>query len=143
MGVFSSKKPSLSEQNIATLIGEDCLIKGDIHAKECMRIDGIIEGNVIADQGLILGERGTINGNVKGDEVIVYGTINGDLHAKKLDLHATGKIKGAVSVAQVQMELGAIYNGSISMQSESSFSTPKGLNPVQIEQASASAAKAS
>jgi cytoskeletal protein CcmA (bactofilin family) len=116
MGIFSGKKPNLSEQNISTLIGDGCVINGHIRAKDYVRIDGMLEGTV--DLGLILGEKGVINGDVKAQEIIVYGTINGDLYAEKLEIKSSGRIKGAISTQKIEVEEGAIYNGSISMHTE-------------------------
>ncbi len=118
MGIFSGKKPNLSEQNISTLIGDGCVINGHIRAKDYVRIDGMLEGNVTVDLGLILGEKGVINGDVKAQEIIVYGTINGDLYAEKLEIKSSGRIKGAISTQKIEVEEGAIYNGSISMHTE-------------------------
>ena len=146
MEIFSKKKPSLSEQNISTLIGEDCVINGNINAKDYMRIDGMIHGNVTIEHGLILGEKGVINGDVKTQEIIVYGTVNGDLYSKKLELKSSGKIKGSITTEQAQMDAGAVYNGSMSMHSEDykvGFSSTKQLDLNKVEQASASASKAS
>lgn len=120
MGIFSSKKPNLSEQNISTLIGEGCVINGHIRAKDYVRIDGMLEGNVTVDLGLILGEKGVINGDVKAQEIIVHGTVNGNLYSEKLEIKFSGRIKGAISTQKIEMEEGAVYNGSISMHPEDS-----------------------
>lgn len=118
MGIFSSKKPNLSEQNISTLIGEGCIINGHIRAKDYVRIDGMVEGNATVDHGLILGEKAVINGDVKAQEIIVHGTINGNLYSEKLEIKSSGRINGAIFTQKIEVEEGAIYNGSISMHSE-------------------------
>ncbi len=115
MGIFSNKKSNLSEQNISTLIGEGCIINGNISAKDYVRIDGMVDGNAAVDNGLIVGERGVVNGDVKAQEIIVYGTINGNLYSEKLEIKSSGRIKGAISTQKIEVEVGAIYNGSISM----------------------------
>jgi cytoskeletal protein CcmA (bactofilin family) len=127
MGIFSSKKPNLSEQNISTLIGEDCVINGNIRAKDYMRIDGTIEGNATIDNGLILGAKGVINGDVKAQEIIVYGTINGNLYSEKLEIKSSGRIKGTITTQKIEVEIGAIYNGSITMHPEEDMKSNKQL----------------
>lgn len=116
--LFAKKKVEFREQNISTLIGEGCHINGDIKAKNSIRIDGTVEGNVESEQGLILGEKGVIKGDVKTQEVVVYGTINGNVSSKQLIIKALGKIKGSIVTKNIQIDIGAIYNGYLSMSSD-------------------------
>ena len=116
--LFAKKKVEFREQNISTLIGEGCHINRDIKAKNSIRIDGTVEGNVESEQGLILGEKGVIKGDVKTQEVVVYGTINGNVSSKQLIIKALGKIKGSIVTKNIQIDIGAIYNGYLSMSSD-------------------------
>ena len=72
-----TEKGALDTQQISTLISEGCIIDGNIKAPAFIRIDGQVNGNVIVDGGLILGEKGLITGDVVTKEMIVYGKVNG------------------------------------------------------------------
>lgn len=115
---FRRKTSIVSEQNISTLIGEGCVITGDVKSKNSIRIDGRVDGNVIVEQELTVGDKGVINGDVKTQDVLVYGLINGSVDSKKLNLKPKGKIKGSITTQNIHMEPGAIYNGTLSMLSE-------------------------
>ncbi len=116
MALFSKKdKVTLDLQSISTLISEGCILDGNIKAPAYVRIDGQITGDVIVDEGLILGEKGSILGNIITKEMVVYGVVNGDIQTNSLEIKASGKVTGEIRTQTLQVENGAIYNGSLSM----------------------------
>jgi cytoskeletal protein CcmA (bactofilin family) len=115
MSLFKKDKVALDMQSISTLISEGCIFDGNLKAPDFARIDGQITGDVMVDEGLILGEKGSIQGNVVTKELVVYGTIIGDLQVTSLEIRATGKVTGEIRTQTLQVENGAVYNGSLSM----------------------------
>lgn len=116
MSIFSKKdKVAMELQSISTLISEGCIIDGNLKAPAYVRIDGQITGDVMVDEGLILGEKGVIMGNVTTKELVVYGTIDGNLQVASLEIKATGKITGEIRTQILAVENGAVYNGNLSM----------------------------
>lgn len=116
MGLFSKKnKVALDMQSIATLISEGCVLDGNLKAPAYVRIDGQINGDVTIDEGLILGEQGAVKGNVSTKEMVVYGTVNGNLTVHSLEIKASGKITGKITTQTLLVENGGIYNGSLTM----------------------------
>ncbi len=119
MGVFSKKdKIALDLQAISTLISEGAIISGDLKAPAFARIDGIVNGNVTIDEGLILGEKASIQGHVKTKEMVVYGVVNGNLSVESLEIKSTGKINGDIKTHTLAVETGAVYNGNLLMGKE-------------------------
>lgn len=102
-------------QSISTLISEGCIFDGNLKAPAYARIDGQITGDVMVDEGLIIGEKGSILGNVITKEMVVYGTVNGNLQVNSLEIKASGKISGEIRTQTLEVENGAVYNGSLSM----------------------------
>jgi len=116
MGVFSKKdKGSLDLQAISTFIAEGTVIDGNLTAPAVARLDGHVTGDVNITAGLILGEKGIIQGNVTTKDMVVYGTINGDINVESLEIKSTGKINGEIKTGALLVETGAIYNGTLSM----------------------------
>jgi len=116
MAIFSKKdKVALDQQSLSTLISEGCIIDGNMKAPAYVRIDGQLTGEIYVDEGLILGEKGTITGNVKTKEMIVYGTVKGNSTVSSLEIKASGKINGDITTQILSVETGAVYNGSLSM----------------------------
>ncbi|MES2375943.1 MAG: polymer-forming cytoskeletal protein [Bacteroidota bacterium] len=118
MGVFSKKdKVALDLQAISTLISEGSAIAGNLKAPAVARIDGQVTGDVHIDEGLILGENGLIIGNINTKEMVVYGTVNGNITTQSLEIKGTGKITGDIETATLLVEAGGVYNGHLAMQS--------------------------
>ena len=67
------------------------------------------------DEGLILGEAGSIHGNVITKEMVVYGVVNGNIQTNSLEIKASGKVTGEIRTQTLTVENGAVYNGSLSM----------------------------
>lgn len=115
MSLFNKKSNSLNNQHsISTLICEGCVIQGNLKAPNFVRIDGEIRGDVNIDEGLIIGEKGVINGNIITRELIIYGTVNGNIRAESLKIESSGKINGEIKTQTLQVDMGAVYNGKLS-----------------------------
>jgi len=119
MGVFQKKdKVALDLQAISTLISEGAVIEGNLKAPSYARIDGNVKGDVFVDEGLILGEKGIINGNVTTKDMVVYGVVNGNISVQSLEIRTTGKINGDIKTQTLAVESGAVYNGNLLMGKE-------------------------
>jgi cytoskeletal protein CcmA (bactofilin family) len=120
MAFFSKKdNVSLDLQSISTLVSEGCIIDGNIKAPAFARIDGQVTGDVMVDEGLILGEKGSILGNILTKEMVVYGSVTGNIQTNSLEIKSTGKITGEIRTQTLSVENGAVYNGSLSMTQNS------------------------
>src|SRR6202000_1818637 len=114
--MFSKKnKVELDQQVISTMISAGFVFDGNLKAPAYVRIEGQINGDVIIDEGLILGEKGIITGNITTKEIIVYGTVHGNISAHSLEIRATGRITGDVKTQVLQVETGGAHNGKLSM----------------------------
>ena len=116
MAFFSKKdNVALDLQSISTLISEGCILDGNLKAPAFARVDGQVTGDVMVDEGLILGEKGSILGNILTKEMVIYGTVTGNIQTNSLEIKATGKVTGEIRTQSLQVENGAVYNGSLSM----------------------------
>ena len=116
MGLLAKKnQPAIYRQSISTLISEGSVIDGSLHAKAFARIDGHIKGNVDIAEGLILGKDGIIDGHVTTKELVVHGTVNGNITVSAIEMAATGKVTGDITTSALSVETGATYNGRLIM----------------------------
>lgn len=112
-----NQKPlEINEQEISTLIGEGYLFTGELQGSSVIRIEGKIIGNVNVDGGVVLGEKGYIEGNITSSSVIIYGTVNGNVKTTQLEIKKTGHVNGEITTDTLEIELGAQYNGRLNMQ---------------------------
>ncbi len=91
-------------------IVEGTKIKGDIEAIADIRIDGVIEGNVIVKGRLVLGPVAKITGNISCENAEIEGEIVGDVVVNQLlAIKAQAKVKGKVTVGRLAVEPGADF----------------------------------
>src|SRR5215471_8847584 len=85
---------------IDTLIGKTAHVHGDVDFQGGLHLDGRIAGAVRAneaDASLSVSESGSIEGPVQVANVVLKGTVRGDIHAReRLVLGATAKVEGNV-----------------------------------------------
>jgi cytoskeletal protein CcmA (bactofilin family) len=106
----------IDKQEISTIIGEDYTFTGELQGTSVIRIEGKIIGNVNVDSGVVLGEKGVIEGNITSQSVIIYGTVNGNVKTTQLEIKKSGYVSGDITTDSLEIELGAKYNGKLSMQ---------------------------
>lgn len=107
---------SVESQPIDTVIGADILFKGDIKGESIIRVDGSVEGNLSLTKGIVVGEKAKINGNLKSDRIIIYGSIFGDINCKELNIKSSGVVNGNIQADNIEIEMGGRYNGNLTMQ---------------------------
>ncbi len=112
--MFSKKKTTRA---VDTLITQHTTIKGDIAFSGVLYIDGKVIGNIAAiEDGSILtiGARGSVEGEVNVPHVIVFGKVEGDIHAsEEVELMEKSGISGDVYYSMLQMAMGAAVNGKL------------------------------
>jgi cytoskeletal protein CcmA (bactofilin family) len=98
-----------------SLISKGCMVHGRIESDVFLRIDGHIKGDLIIAEGLIIGEHGIIEGNIKAREIVVFGSVKGSITADTIDLKSSGNILGDIHTDSLQVETGATYIGNVVM----------------------------
>jgi cytoskeletal protein CcmA (bactofilin family) len=115
----NNKKPegaATKSDAIENIIGRSCLIRGDLSSEGAFRIDGTIEGSVDSQASIVLGETGVIRGGVRGTDVVIAGTVQGDvICAGHLEILARGKIEGDIAAKSMRIETGGIFCGTSRM----------------------------
>jgi cytoskeletal protein CcmA (bactofilin family) len=100
---------------ITTILGADIVFTGDMQGDSVVRIDGKVKGNVSLKQGVVLGEKAHVEGNINSDHIVIYGSIIGDITCKELIIRKCGVVNGDIQTDTVEIEMGGRYNGKLSM----------------------------
>ena len=108
---------------IDTIIGQNTSLEGDVRFSGGLHIDGRIKGNIIAENGaeavLTLSEQGNVEGDVRVPNLILNGTVVGDVHvSERLEMAAQAKVTGDVFYHLLEMAMGAEVNGNLVHRSE-------------------------
>jgi cytoskeletal protein CcmA (bactofilin family) len=106
-----------AEQTTARL-GPSLHVHGEILGNEDLYIDGTVEGLVHLDEGkLTVGATAKLTANVIAGEVIVYGSVKGNVRGKgKIEIKKEGSVTGDLTTAQIIIEDGAFFKGSIEIE---------------------------
>jgi cytoskeletal protein CcmA (bactofilin family) len=109
-------EPSLdtTRGNLAVL-GKSVIVKGQIFSREDLTIDGQVEGTVeLQEHRLTVGPNGKVMAGVKAREVIVLGTIHGNVETSdKLEIRKEAKMVGDIKTARIVIEEGAQFKGNV------------------------------
>ncbi len=99
----------------AASIGKSVTIKGQIFSREDLMVDGEIEGAIeLNEHRLTVGPNGRVRAGIKAREIVVLGTIDGNVEAlDKIDIRKDAKLVGDIKTARIIIEDGAYFKGSI------------------------------
>lgn len=110
--MFNRKK----QPPIKSLIAHGTQISGHISFSEGLRVDGIVNGNLLAAEGhqsiLVISETASVEGEIRADHVIINGSVTGPIHASELlELQPKAQIRGDVHYKALEMHQGATVAG--------------------------------
>jgi cytoskeletal protein CcmA (bactofilin family) len=96
-------------------LGASLHVKGEISGNEDLLIDGSVEGLVQLDERkLTVGATAKVTADIIAREVVVYGTVKGNLRAKdRIEIKKDGSVIGDLTTSRISIEDGAYFKGSI------------------------------
>lgn len=108
---------------INTLVGADTRVHGDVEFSGGFLVDGYVKGNVKAvkdeNSTLSISERGCVEGSVMVPNVLLNGTVKGDVRAtERVELGPRARVIGNVQYKLIEMAIGAEVNGKLIHESE-------------------------
>jgi|HubBroStandDraft_5_1064220.scaffolds.fasta_scaffold397839_2 cytoskeletal protein CcmA (bactofilin family) len=118
MGLFGFGE-SRPMGRVDTIIGEEASLRGTYNSRHSIRVDGEIYGNVTSDDGVIVGDKGMVRGNLTGRSILIGGKVKGNITAtQRLEIQATAEVEGDISAPVLIIEEGAEFEGSCRMEDE-------------------------
>src|SRR5271165_4375153 len=96
-------------------LGSSLHVKGEISGNEDLLIDGSVEGLIQLDERkLTVGATAKVTADIIAREVVVFGTVKGNLRAKdRIEIKKDGSVNGDLTTARIMIEDGAYFKGSI------------------------------
>jgi len=99
-----------------TLIGKNSSFEGTLKASGTIRIDGEVQGELLIDGDVYIGENSRIIGNISGVNVIISGLVEGNITATdKIKITSNGRLIGDVSVKSIIVDEDAFFEGRCKM----------------------------
>ena len=111
-------------------LGASLHIKGEISGNEDLHIHGSVEGLVqLDDRKLTVGASAKLTADVVAREVVVYGSVKGNLRARdRIEIKKDGSVVGDLTTARIMIEDGAYFKGSIEIDRTGSASHDNDLD---------------
>ena len=95
-------------------IGRSMRIKGEIHTREELMVDGEVEGVMESESLLTVGPNGKVKANIKAREVVIFGSVHGNVEVTgKIAIREQGSLIGNIKSAGISIDDGAYFKGSI------------------------------
>jgi len=97
------------------VLGKSVTVKGQILSREDLTIDGEVEGTIeMQEHRLTIGHNGQVRASVKAREVIVLGTLHGNVETgDRIDIRKEAKLVGDIRTARIVIEDGAYFKGNV------------------------------
>lgn len=94
------------------VLSSDVEIKGSVKFTNDLVVDGKIEGEILSDGNLTVGENARLKAEIKTATVVVYGKVHGNLTATdRVELKSSAEVIGDIKAKTLSIEAGAIFVG--------------------------------
>jgi cytoskeletal protein CcmA (bactofilin family) len=113
--------PSAEASHVeSSRIGKSMMVKGEVSGSEDLYVDGEVEGSVaLQEHSLIIGPNGRVRADVVASDVIVRGTLDGNvLASERVELKQAAVLVGDIVTPRIVIEDGACFKGSIDVHKE-------------------------
>ena len=112
------KRMNKRKVGIDTLVGPNTKVHGNIRFDGGFHVDGYIKGDILCDADsetlLSISDQGCVEGNVNVPNIILNGTVKGDVTARgQIELGSSAKVIGNVYYNLIEMAIGAEVNGKL------------------------------
>ncbi len=102
--------------SVISIIGPGMKVVGDCETDGTVRIEGTVQGSVRAGKAVVVGKDGLVEGDITTQDAVISGRVQGTLVAEsRLELQTTCHVEGEVRARRMQLEEGAVLNGTVSM----------------------------
>ena len=113
-----SEKEKADDGDVQAYLGKGSRVSGKLTFEGTVRVDGQVEGEISAQDTLIVGERAVVTAQINGTTVIIRGKVTGDINARKrVEIRAPGKLFGNIVTPSLVIHDGVIFEGHCSMGS--------------------------
>jgi len=121
--MFKAEQPLKQDKGITvsstvaeTIIGSETRYKGTVTTSKAIRVDGSFEGEIKSGGVVIVGETGQFKGTMECLTLFTSGQVEGTITVQgRLECTGTGWIKGDLTVRELILAEGAVFDGTCNM----------------------------
>ena len=116
-------------------------IIGEVTSDEELYLDGDLDGKLNLRNRLTVGPNSKVNANIKATEIIVFGTIKGNVESEsRVSLRTGASIVGDIKTAGIVIEDGAYFKGGIDISKNGESKNGESKPAPKVQGAAQSAA---
>src|ERR1700691_64330 len=126
-------------QGSTARLGASLHVKGEISGNEDLHVDGSVEDLIqLEDRKLTVGASAKLTADVVAREVVVYGSVKGNLRARdRIEIKKDGSVVGDLTTARIMIEDGAYFKGSIEIDRKGAEGASSQEKPAYVKAATA------
>jgi cytoskeletal protein CcmA (bactofilin family) len=127
--------PPPGSGEVNAYLGKGSRVAGKLNFEGTVRVDGQVEGEIAAQDTLIVGESALVNAQISGSTIIIKGKVTGDITARKrVEIKAPGKLFGNVTTPSLIIQEGVIFEGHCSMGGGEAAKNDRKVTPFPKEE---------
>ena len=112
---------------VTTLLGRGSEFEGKLSFEGTVRVDGKLAGEIFTDDVLIIGEGAEVSAEINVGAIIIEGTVNGNIHAKRsVEIRTPGRVRGNISTPSLFIEKGVVFDGNCQMEPQAAAAPAQG-----------------
>jgi cytoskeletal protein CcmA (bactofilin family) len=114
--MWNRKRQPIVRSGLTAFIDEDSEIEGRYSFKGTVMLNGRFKGDISSTDTLIIGEKGSVTGDIRTGQVLVSGEVVGNLFCtERVELKRTARVFAEVEAPLLVVEEGALFEGHCRM----------------------------
>lgn len=112
-----TNRPNGLAADLGAYLGAGTKINGKLHFDGPATIDGEVEGEIVSQAHITVGQQATVKGKISAASILVQGKVMADVQAeKRLEIQPPGSVIGDVATQSLVIGDGAVLEGHVSMR---------------------------
>jgi len=114
--MWNRKLTPMGRKGLTAFIDEDSEIEGRYAFKGTLMLNGRIKGDIASTDTLIIGEKGSVTGDIRAGQALISGEVVGSIICtERVELKRTARVYADVEAPLVVIEEGVLFEGHCRM----------------------------
>jgi cytoskeletal protein CcmA (bactofilin family) len=137
------KSKSISDE-FSGFLSDETSMTGDLQFSGKMHLNGHFHGSISTTDILIIGEKATVEADIKAGEVQVCGKVYGNIESvRRVEITETGQVHGDIRTPQFVIEVGGVFEGKSSTAASSQESSSSQVTLLKADKSTVQIAQTS
>ena len=104
----------MDERKVDSVIDANTIAKGGMKSRGNVRVHGLLEGELVSQECVIIAQSGRVRGEVRAKEAVIEGRVKGIIEASgRVVIAGTGEIESDVIAPSLSVQIGAKIKGCL------------------------------